>query len=252
MPTNPWESFFDSHAPRYMQNNFTRNTLAEIDFLLEVLQPPRGAEILDMGCGTGRHTIELAKRGYLVTGVDISRGMLAEADKAAREAGVEVEWIQGDATRFVAPRLYDAAICLCEGAFGLISTNDDPVQHDRAILQNIYDALKPGSPFMMTTLNGIAKLRRLTQEDLESGRFDLVTMVENSDQEWDLPEGKKLVHVKEHYYVPSELIQLFEQVGFTVEHIWGGTAGNWGRRAIQLDEIEVMVVARKEKLGKAR
>jgi hypothetical protein len=56
-----------------------------------------------------------------------------------------------------------------------------------------------------------------------------------------------LVHVKEHYYVPSELARLFEQVGFSVEHVWGGTAGNWGRRKIQLDEIEVMVVARKGK-----
>jgi predicted transcriptional regulator YdeE len=100
---------------------------------------------------------------------------------------------------------------------------------------------------MLTTLNGIAKLRHVTQEDVESGRFDPVTMVENSDQEWDLPEGKKLVHVKEHYYVPSELTRLFEQLGFTVEHIWGGTAGNWGKRTLQLDEIEVMVVARKEK-----
>jgi SAM-dependent methyltransferase len=181
-----------------------------------------------------------------VTGIDISRGMLSEADRAAREAGVEVEWIQGDATRFVAPRLYDAAICLCEGGFGLLGADDDPAQHDRTILQNIYDALKPGASFILTTFNGIAKLRQLTQEDVEADR-DPVTMVENSDQEWDLPEGKKLVHVKEHYYVPSELARLFEQVGFTVEHIWGGTAGNWGRRRIHLDEIEVMVVARKEK-----
>jgi 2-polyprenyl-3-methyl-5-hydroxy-6-metoxy-1,4-benzoquinol methylase len=245
--TNQWETFFDNHAPHYTQNNFTRNTLAEVDFLLDVLQPAPGSEILDMGCGTGRHAIELAKRGYFVTGVDISRGMLAEADKIAGGAGVEVEWIQSDATRFVAPHLYDAAICLCEGAFGLLSTDADPVQHDQAILQNIYDALKPGAPFMLTTLNGIAKLRHVTQDDVESGRFDPVTMVENSDQVWDLPEGKKLVHVKEHYYVPTELAWLFEQVGFTVEHIWGGTAGNWGKRKIQLDEIEVMVVARKGK-----
>jgi hypothetical protein len=49
------------------------------------------------------------------------------------------------------------------------------------------------------------------------------------------------------HYVPTELARLFEQVGFSVEHVWGGTAGNWGRRKIQLDEIEVMVVARKGK-----
>src|SRR5262249_50954347 len=147
-------------------------------------QPAPGGDILDIGCGTGRHAVELAKRGYMVTGVDISRGVLAEADRAAREQDVEVEWIQADATRFVAPRLFDAAICLCEGAFGLLSTEDDPVQHDRVILQNIYDALKPGAPFMLTTFNGVAKLRQISQDDIETGRFDPVTMVENSDQEW--------------------------------------------------------------------
>ncbi|HVB74545.1 MAG TPA: hypothetical protein VNE38_13400, partial [Ktedonobacteraceae bacterium] len=63
---NQWEAFFDNHAPHYMQNVFTRNTLAEVDFLLEVLSIAAGASILDMGCGTGRHAIELARRGYRV------------------------------------------------------------------------------------------------------------------------------------------------------------------------------------------
>jgi hypothetical protein len=54
------------------------------------------------------------------------------------------------------------------------------------------------------------------------------------------------VEVKERRYVPSELIQMFTQAGLKVEHIWGGTAGNWKRRQIDLDEIEIMVVASKE------
>ncbi len=244
--SNQWEEFFDSHALYYMQNRFTKNTLVEVDFLLEVLEIAPEASILDMGCGTGRHAIELAKRGYKVTGVDISSGMLAEAEKAAREAKVAVEWIRSDATQFRATRQFDAAICLCEGAFGLLSTNEDPVEHDKAILRNISTALKPGRPFLLTTFNGIAKLRQISQEDVEQERFDPVSMIEESDQEMDLPEGKKTVHVKEHYYMPSELIWLFQQAGLAVEHVWGGTAGKWGRRKINLDEIEVMLVARKK------
>lgn len=242
---NKWEEFFDGHAPVYMDNSFTKNTVKEVDFVLEELNLPRGSFILDMGCGTGRHAVELASRGYRVTGVDISSGMLAEAKKAAGEVGVEVEWIHIDATQFTSAKLFDAAICLCEGAFSLLGIDDDPVEHDLAILRNIHAALKPVARFILTAPNGFAKIRQFTQEDVESGRFDPVTMVEVSTVEWNTPEGKKSVLVRERGYMPTELMMLFHRAGFEVEHIWGGTAGNWGRRKINLDEIEVMVVAKK-------
>lgn len=242
---NQWEAFFDQHAPHYMQNTFTKNTVAEVNFLLEELQLLPGSSILDMGCGTGRHAIGLARHGYHVIGVDISSRMLAEAEKAATEAGVTVEWVHSDATKFSASKLYDAAVCLCEGAFGLLSTDEDPIEHDSAILRNISNALKPGAPFILTTLNSFAQIRKLAQEDVEQGRFDPVTMLEAADEEWDLPEGKKIVHVRERRYTPPELVALFQQTGFNVEHIWGGTAGRWGRRQLELDEVEIMVVARK-------
>ena len=140
---NEWEEFFDGHAPIYMDNIFTKNTVAEVDFLLEELKLPPGSCILDIGCGTGRHAVELARRGYRVTGVDISSGMLAEAERAASEAGVKVEWVQADATTFTPTELFDASICLCEGAFGLLGTDDDHSEHDLNILRNISAALKP-------------------------------------------------------------------------------------------------------------
>ena len=90
---NEWVEFFDGHAPVYMSNPFTRDTVKEADFLVEELNLPPRSRILDIGCGTGRHSIELARRGYQVTGVDISSGMLTEAKKRAEEAGVSVEWV---------------------------------------------------------------------------------------------------------------------------------------------------------------
>lgn len=239
----PWQDFYDSHAPFYLQNVFTRNTTAEVDFLLDVLLLAPGARIVDIGCGAGRHAVELARRGFDVTGVDISAGMLAEARRLAASASVDVEWIHADARDFATPTPFDAAICLCEGALGMLTLDADPDAYDRAILGAISRALKPGAPFLLTTLNGYRRIREVTQEQVESGEFDPVTMVHYLDEDWDVPGGERRMVYKERLYIPPELVRLIESEGFAVEHVWGGTAGNWGRRKILLDEIEVMVVA---------
>jgi hypothetical protein len=158
-----------------------------------------------------------------------------------------VEWVHSDATQFVANKTFDAAICLCEGAFGLFNISDDPDLHSRAILHNISNTLKPKALFVLTTLNPFSKIRQYTQDDVNSGRFDPASMLEVQTEEWDLPGGKRmLMHFKDRRYFPSELRWLMAEVGLRVEHVWGGTAGNWGRRPLELDEIEYMVVARKE------
>ena len=242
---NEWEEFFDGHAPLYMENVFTRNTLAEVDFVIEELKLPQGSRILDMGCGTGRHAVELAKRGHSVTGVDLSSGMLAQAKEAASQAGVEVEWMHADATEFETDKSFDAAICLCEGAFGLLGKNDDPLEQGLSILRNINRALKPDSKLMMTVLNGLALIRKYSQEDVEKGVFDPITLAEVYPMEYDTSEGKKSLLVRERGFTPTELKLMLGQTGFEVKHIWGGTAGKWGRRKVDLDEIEIMVIAKK-------
>ena len=80
---------------------------------------------------------------------------------------------------------------------------------------------------------------------MESGRFDPATTIEVFTVEWDTPTSKRSLQVRERSYVPTKLVMLLRQARFEVEHVWGGAAGSWGRRKIHLDEMEIMVVARK-------
>jgi SAM-dependent methyltransferase len=238
-----WETFFDAHAPIYEENEFTKNTVQEVDFLLEIFGLPPGGSVLDVGCGTGRHSIELAKRGYAVTGLDLSAEMLAIAADAAKAADVPVEWVHSDATRFSFPRRYDAAVCLCEGAFGLLGQGDDAVEQPLSILCNISRSLKPRAKAVFTVLNAAAVLRKYENKDVAEGRFDPLTMVESSEH--PPREGLPAIAVRERAFIATELMLLFRLAGMSVLNMWGGTAGNWGRRPLDLDEIEIMIVARK-------
>ena len=240
-----WQEFFDRHAPHYDENVFTKNTRVEVDFLFDIMDLKPGMAILDVGCGTGRHSVELAKRGLHVTGLDLSENMLAQARSKAQAAGVEVQWVHGNATTFAFATPFDAAICLCEGAFNLLDPEEDGLTHDLAILRNIANALKPNAPFVLTAMNGYATIRQMTDEAVAAGQFDPATMRSQYEDEMQLPEGMVVVPIRERLFIPPEITAMLHHAGFDVLKIWGGTAGEWGQRPIKLDEIEVMFVARK-------
>jgi len=92
-------------------------------------------------------------------------------------------------------------------------------------------------------LNGLAQIRRHTQKDADQGRFDAATMTSVSSvaPRPGLPE----MELRARGFVPTELVLMFRTAGLKVLNIWGGTAGNWGKRPIDLDEIEIMVIAQK-------
>jgi cyclopropane fatty-acyl-phospholipid synthase-like methyltransferase len=240
-----WQEFFDGYATKYDDECFTKSTAAEVEFIITELGLKPGMSILDMGSGTGRHTVALALRGYRMTGVDLSAGMLAVARQRAQAAGVNIEFIQSDATKFKSDARYDAALCLCEGSFGLIGSADDPLEHDLSTLCNINSALKPGAGFILTALNGLRKIRQYTREDIAANKFDPVLNVEKFIMEYETQEGKKSVTVHEHAFAPTELLLMCRDAGFDVLHLWGGTAAAWNRQPLDWEEMEIMIIARK-------
>ncbi len=160
----------------------------------------------------------------------MEQGTIAQlAPAAARAANVHVEWVRANATRFKLPGLYDAAVCLCEGAFGLLGQSDDPIEQPLAILCNVSRSLKPRGKAVFTVLNGAAMLRRYQDKDVAEGRFDPLTLVESSEH--PPREGLPAVAVRERGFVPTELILLFRGAGMSVLSLWGGSRWELGKKA---------------------
>lgn len=148
------KNFFDTGSPYLNHPLLTEERSAqEVDFLLDQMQLPSGSRILDVGCGFGRHSIELAKRGFEVVGIDPSAAMLASAQQRADQAGVTVEWQQIAAEEFVTDKPFDAAICLFT-TLGQV-TNE---QSNVGLLARVADALVAGGHFWIEVPQREAKL----------------------------------------------------------------------------------------------
>jgi ubiquinone/menaquinone biosynthesis C-methylase UbiE len=242
-PTNPWQQFHDLEASDYDQLCFTQNTAAEIDFMVDLLDLSPGASLLDLGCGTGRHAVELARLGFSVTGLDLSSEMLSLAREKAAAARVELTLVHANAADFVLDQQFDAVICICEGSFGLLSSTDDPTEQPLAILRNVTRSLRPGGQALFTVLNAFKMIREHSAEDIAAGRFNPLTLT--TVTEYSPGDGLPPLPLRERAFTPTELATLFPLAGLHVQGLWGGTAGNWGRRPVELDEFEIMVLAQK-------
>lgn len=241
-----WIQFFDLQAETYDQNPFTQHTVQEVDFILKTYPVSPGASILDVGCGTGRHSIEFAKRGYQVTGIDLSEGMLKVAKRKAEQAGVLIDFQLSDATNFKLDKAFDCAICLCEGGVGLIERGESAEAHDLSIFKSVAAHLKPNASFVLTCLNGYSVIRQLKDEVTMEGRFNPATMVTHYVDELETAQGKKLMQIYERLFIAPEVVRMLTQAGFSVDSVYGGTAGHWGPRPLSLDEVEAMFLCRKK------
>ena len=144
-----YEELFTNYAETYDKESFTQGTLQETDFIESEINHDKSSRILDIGCGTGRHAIELAKRGYEVTGIDLSESQLARAEQKANTENVNVNFLKADARKLDYNDEFDLVIMICEGAFSLMETD----KMNYSILENATKALKNGGKLIFTTLN---------------------------------------------------------------------------------------------------
>ena len=251
--TQWYEALFANYGKSYDRESFTQGTLGEVDFVERELGADRAKRILDIGCGTGRHAIELAKRGYRVTGFDLSEGQLRLAREKAAAAGVTVEFQRRDATQPHFNQEFDAGIMFCEGAFSLMETDEK----NYAILRNAGAALRPGGKLLLTTLNALFPLFHSAKDFLDAGgsptatidklTFDLMTFREHVDLTFTDDAGQsQTIETNERYYTPAEMCWLLKTAGFAKVDIFGCHLGQFSRdHVLTPEDFEMLVVAEK-------
>jgi ubiquinone/menaquinone biosynthesis C-methylase UbiE len=132
-----YQEFFENMGIEYEDYPFTKDTENEVDWMIKEYLTEPEMKILDVGCGTGRHAINLASQGYQhITGIDLSSSMVEAAQKAARDKNLKVDFRACDARELPFNNEFDAAICLCEGAFSLLENDDENYK----VLQAVYKA----------------------------------------------------------------------------------------------------------------
>src|SRR5262249_25794605 len=118
---------------------FTKGTEQEVDHLVGALGLAPGDRVLDVGCGPGRHALALARRGYEVVGVDLSPDFIALAREAADTEGLPATFEVVDVRNLDYDAEFEAAICLCQGGFGLLGGHDEA-----AVFGRIVEAVRLG------------------------------------------------------------------------------------------------------------
>jgi 2-polyprenyl-3-methyl-5-hydroxy-6-metoxy-1,4-benzoquinol methylase len=248
-----YESLFENYARTYDNEIFVKGTTGECDFIEKEINFNKSLKILDVGCGTGRHSIELAGRGYSLTGIDLSESQLDYAKEKAKSQSLQIDFQKHDARNLPFKNEFDMAIMLCEGGFPLMETDEMNFE----ILKNVNRALKSPGKFIFTTLNGLFPLHQSIEKFCSSAgdgnavyrnnTFDLMTFRDYNTTIIEDDDGsKKELKCNERYYVPSEITWLLKSLGFIKIDIYGAKLGAFSREdKLTTEDFEMLVVAEK-------
>lgn len=236
MSEKPWheqDRFWIAMLPVIFRKEKLSQTAAEVDHILSLARPKKEACILDAGCGIGRHSLELAKRGFQVTALDRTTAYLKIAKSKARKKNLKIEFVEGDMRRFLRPAAFDYVFNLFT-SFGYFNDKEN-----LKVLCHFYKNLKPkgilviemASPrwlkknFLQRTWHSLDGQYLLEERKLSKNRKRINTF-------WILLGKKQIEACFSHrLYNTSELKTMLKQCGFT---------------SIQIqDKTRLLIVARK-------
>lgn len=230
-----FEPIADHLGEAYLRYSFTKGTRQEVDHLVATMELAPGQRILDVGCGPGRHAHELARRGFTVHGIDISERFV---ELARRDAPAGATFERADARTLAYTDEFDAVICLCQGAFGMMTANEG----DEAVLAGMARALRRGGGLGLSAFNAYfaVKYHDAATFDADAGVSHERTTVKDpsgAEQEVDLWTG---------CYTPRELRLLLERHGFEVVRIDSVEPGQYERQPPTTESPEFLVTGRRQ------
>jgi SAM-dependent methyltransferase len=248
-------NFWEQYAPIMFDNAHWKEVpavadgitcLANFDFYGETSKiPVNSPRVLDLCCGFGRISAELARRGFSVTGVDITESYLQTAKEEASYEKLDIEYLKADAREFVRPDFFDLAVNLYI-SFGYFENQKD----DLLLVSNVYKSLKNGGSFIIETMGKEIAVRDFVEREwFERAGFTVLTQYEALDSwtflknRWILvKDGKKIEKVfAQRLYSASELRALLLEAGFSKVEIFG----DWDESLYDRRAAKLIVVGRK-------
>ncbi|HZO86894.1 MAG TPA: class I SAM-dependent methyltransferase [Chthonomonadaceae bacterium] len=224
------DAFWEATAPMMFDEKRWAATAAEVDQVLTLLGLEPGTAILDLCCGPGRHSLELARRGYQVTGVDRTAAHLEKARAQAEVEGLNVEFVQEDMRRFCRPEAFGGAINLFT-SFGYF---EDPAD-DGQVIANLRRSLKPGGTLVMDIVGKEVLARNFRERFWEEKEGVLLLQEPKISRFWSWIDGRWIViqgnarrefTVSHRLYSGAELYALLKEYDFRDVEIYGDLSGS--------------------------
>jgi cyclopropane fatty-acyl-phospholipid synthase-like methyltransferase len=248
IPDNWYESFFYGINCEMWEKAATQEwTDTEVLFIKDVLSVEPGSFILDMPCGTGRHSIGLAKQGFHLTSVDISAEFLDGLKKKVDEQQLSIEVIHGNILSLELKGSFGGAFCL-GNSFGYF---DFPGME--IFVSKVSASLKQGTKWIINTglmaESFLAKFIKEKKYELEG----LTMEISNDYDEWNscllttltyTKNSEQEIHrFKHHVYTVAELIRLLKKFDLQTIALYSST----DKAAFKLGDPQLYLVAQKEK-----
>jgi len=225
-----WETYFDENYLK-LYSHTEKNAPFEVEGIIKLLGIKPAAEILDLGCGFGRHSIVLASKGFNVTGLDLSESVLQQARRKADMLKINLELVKQDMRDIPHFNKFDAVINLFT-AFGIFDTEAE----DLLVLQGVAKALKPGGQFLIDTINRdyVVHTKHYQSWDIDNGSiileerlFDFFrSRLEITHQLVDNNCLNRKLESSFRLYTLTEMLDMFSQTGLTLTNVYGNFDGS--------------------------